>query len=190
MHPTACDHVLEVVHNAFESGATRVALDMSRRGSRLAVEVRDNGRGMDAATARKALDPFRSDGGKHPGRPVGLGLPFLKQAAELCGGSFGLESEAARGTTVRFAFDPAHIDAPPLGDVPGMLTALMNAAGACELSVRREVDGRIYDVCRSELAAALGGLECAGALALAKQFFSSNEAEIGNEVKDGETDIG
>lgn len=190
MHPAACDHVLEVVHNAFESGATGVALDMVRRGSRLMVEVRDNGCGMEAAAARKALDPFGSGGGKHPGRRAGLGLPFLKQAAELCGGAFGLESEAGRGTTVRFTFDQAHVDAPPLGDVPGTLTALMNAAGACELSVRREEDGRAYDVRRSDLAAALGGLDSAGALALMNRFFSSNETEIRNEVQDGETDIG
>ena len=190
MHPTTCDHVLDVVQNAFESGATEAFLGMVRRGSRLEVEVRDNGRGMDAATLRRALDPFWSEPGKHPGRKVGLGLPFLKMAAEQCGGALEMESAPGRGTTVRFWFDLSNVDAPPTGDLPGTLTALMNGAGACELAVRREEDGRAYEVRRSELLDALGGIGDAGSLALAKEFFSSNEEGIANEVQDGKADIG
>ena len=182
MQATSCDTIADIVQNAFEAGATEVRLELARRGSRLEVAVRDNGCGMDAATMRKALDPFWTDGAKHPGRKVGLGLPFLKQAAEQCGGEFALESEPGRGTTVRFAFDRANVDAPPTGDVAGTLAALMAWPGERELTVRREEDGRAYEVRRTELATALGGLADAGALALMKEFFSSNEQEIGNEV--------
>lgn len=182
MQPTSCDTLLDIVQNAFEAGATEVRLEWARRGTRLEVEVGDNGRGMDAATVQKALDPFWTDGEKHPGRKVGLGLPFLKQAAEQCGGGFAIASEPGRGTTVRFAFDLANVDAPPTGDVAGTLAALMAWPGEREVAVRREEDGRAYAVRRTELAAALGGLEDAGALALLKEFFSSNEQEIGNEV--------
>lgn len=182
MQATSCDTLLDIVQNAFESGATEVRLELVRRGPRLEAEVRDNGRGMDAATLKKALDPFWTDGEKHPGRKVGLGLPFLKQAAEQCGGEFALASEPGRGTTVRFAFDLANVDAPPTGDVAGTLAALMAWPGERELAVRREEDGRVYEVRRTELAAALGGLNDAGALALLKEFFSSNEREIEKEV--------
>ena len=182
MQPTSCDTILDIVQNAFESGATEVRLEMVRRKSRLAVAVQDNGCGMDAATRQKALDPFWSDSKKHPGRKVGLGLPFLKQAAEQCGGEFELASEPGRGTTVKFAFDLANVDAPPTGDVAGTLAALMAWPGERELTVRREEDGRAYEVRRTELAAALGGLQDAGSLALMKEFFSSNEREIEKEV--------
>lgn len=182
MQPTSCDTLLDIVQNAFESGATEVELAVVRRESRLEVTVRDNGCGMDAATMRKALDPFWTDGAKHPGRKVGLGLPFLKQAAEQCGGEFAVASEPGRGTTVRFVFDLANVDAPPTGDVAGTLAALMAWPGERELAVRREEDGRAYEARRTELAAALGGLQDAGALALMKEFFSSNEREIGKEV--------
>ena len=74
------------------------------------------------------------------------------------------------------------MDAPPTGDVAGTLAALMAWPGARELAVRREENGRAYEVRRTELAAALGGLETAGALARMKEFFSSNEQEIGKEV--------
>ena len=182
MQATICDAVSEIVQNAFESGAAEVRLELVRRGARLEVLVRDDGRGMDAATVRKALDPFWSEAGKHPGRTVGLGLPFAKQAAEQCGGSFALESAPGRGTTVRLAFDLANVDAPPTGDVAGTLAALMAWPGERELAVRREEDGRVYEVRRTELAEALGGLQDAGSLALMKKFFASNEREIGNEV--------
>ena len=178
MQPTSCDTLLDIVQNAFESGATEVWLELARRGTRLAAEVRDNGCGMDAATLKKALDPFWTKPGKHPGRKVGLGLPFLKQAAEQCGGEFAIESAPGRGTTVRFVFDLANVDAPPTGDVAGTLAALMAWPGERELAGRREGDGRAYEVRRTELAAALGGLQDAGALALLKDFFSSNEAEL------------
>ena len=178
MQPTSCDTLLDIVQNAFEAGATEVRLGLARRGTRLAAEVCDNGCGMDAATLKKALDPFWTDGAKHPGRKVGLGLPFLKQAAEQCGGEFAIESERGRGTTVRFVFDLANVDAPPTGDVAGTLAALMAWPGERELAVRREEDGRAYEVRRTELAAALGGLADAGALALLKEYFSANEAEL------------
>ena len=51
MHPTICDHVLDVVQNAFEAGASEVRLAASRVGARLEVAVVDDGKGMDAATA-------------------------------------------------------------------------------------------------------------------------------------------
>ena len=182
MQATSCDTLLDIVQNAFESGATEVRLELVRRGPRLEADVCDNGCGMDAATLKKALDPFWTDGEKHPGRKVGLGLPFLKQAAEQCGGEFAVESAPGRGTTVRFVFDLANVDAPPTGDVAGTLAALMAWPGERELAVRREEDGRAYAARRTELAAALGGLTDAGALALMKEFFSSNEREIEKEV--------
>lgn len=190
MQATTCDTLLDIVQNAFEADAGEVRLEMARRGTRLEVSVRDDGCGMDEATREKALDPFWTEPGKHPGRKVGLGLPFVKQAADQCGGEFEIASEPGRGTTVRFAFDLSNVDAPPMGDVAATLAAAMNEAGERELSVRREEDGRAYEVRRTELADALGGLESAGSLALMKEFFFANEAEIKNEVQDGEADIG
>ena len=190
MQATGCDTIADIVQNSFESGATEVRLEMIRRGARFEVVVQDNGCGMDEAARRKALDPFWTEPGKHPGRKVGLGLPFLKQAAEQCGGEFAIESAPGRGTTVRFAFDLANVDAPPTGDVAGTLAALMAWPGERELAVRREEDGRAYEVRRTELDAALGGMKDAGSLALMKEFFSSNEEEMRSEVQDGKTDIG
>jgi len=62
------------------------------------VEVADDGRGMDAATLRRAFDPFFS--GREAGRGIGLGLPKAWRLAELNGGGIRVESRAGGGTRV------------------------------------------------------------------------------------------
>jgi len=180
MHATRCDLMSDLVQNAWEAGAAEVCVELIQHPDRFEVKVEDNGCGMDPETVRKAVDPFETDPEKHPGRTVGLGLPFVKMTAEACGGSWTVDSAVGRGTVVRLTLDPAHVDAPPLGDVPATLAALMNAAGQ-ELRVRRETDGGAYEVRRTELAEALGDLSRAGSVSLMKDFFSSNEEAIRNE---------
>lgn len=178
MHPTAGDTIADITHNAFESGASMVELDVKRTKDNLQVDIRDNGCGMSKEALQRALDPFWSDPGKHPGRKVGLGLPFLKQAVEQSGGKLYIDSAPGQGTQVSFSFDLRNVDAPPMGDLATTLTGLMAFPGDREFIVRRAEDDRAYDVRRSELAAAVGGFESAGSLALVKEFFASNEEAI------------
>lgn len=178
MHPTASDTIADIVHNAFEAGATEVMLHVMKKDSQLDVVVKDNGPGMDQETLRRAVDPFYTEPGKHAARKVGLGLPFLQQATEQCGGTFDLQSRPGHGTTVHFTMDLSHVDAPPLGDAVGTFTSLMAYPGAHELILQRSEGSRAYEVRRSELRDALGELESAGAIALMQSYFRSNEAEI------------
>ena len=178
MHPTVCDTLLDVVQNAFEAGATRVEVSVARTGNLLSCSVADNGRGMDEATKRRALDPFYTDGVKHPSRKVGLGLPFLQEMTRASGGAFSLTSEPGRGTTVAFSFDLSNVDAPSFGDAAGTFTSLATYPGPHVLSVCRSEDGRSYAVTSAELADALGDLSEAGNLALLRAFFASNEEAI------------
>src|SRR5579872_3334585 len=64
--------------------------------------VRDTGVGMDAAEIAVALEPFgQVDAGlnrRHDG--AGLGLPLAQSLVEQHGGSFQIDSEKGRGTTV------------------------------------------------------------------------------------------
>ncbi len=183
MLPSACDTVADIVQNAFESGAGNVYLDFVRKDSSLSVSVRDDGCGMDARTLAKVRDPFFTSPGKHPSRRVGLGIPFLQQAADLCGGSLDIDSEPGKGTRVAFRFDSSHIDAPPVGDVPALFSQLMAFAGRANLHIRSEIDGRSYAVSRDELAEALGDLDSAGSLALLNDFFASNEADLNQNTE-------
>jgi len=63
-----------------------------------AVVVADDGIGMDAATRRRAFDPFYS--GREAGRGAGLGLSKARRFVEVNGGSLELESRPGVGTIV------------------------------------------------------------------------------------------
>jgi len=178
VHPTVCDTLLDVVQNSFEAGATRVDLSVARTGTMLACSVADNGRGMDEDTRRRALDPFYTDGKKHPSRKVGLGLPFLEEMTRASGGAFSLDSAPGRGTTVSFSFDLANVDAPSFGDAAGTFTSLMTYPGNHVLALSRRDGENAYSVTSSDLADALGDLSEAGNLAMLKEFFRSNEEAL------------
>lgn len=182
MHRDFGDYVLDVVQNAVEAGARRIGLRIVEAGGRVEVLVEDDGHGMDRDGLSRALDPFHTDGTKHANRKVGLGLPFLVQAVEAAGGTWAVESEKGRGTSVRYAFPLDHPDSPPLGDLPGLVLSLMAFEGDYELEVTRirNLPGTSrleWSARRSELAEAVGGFRDAESLSLAKAFLESQEAD-------------
>jgi len=108
---------MDITQNGAESGASLVELEI-RETSEFLFIVRDNGKGMSEKVLDRAMDPFVTDGIKHPGRKVGLGLPFLIQTAIQSGGGWRIDSTAAgSGRAVRFG-----------GDAGGNITG--NAASA------------------------------------------------------------
>jgi hypothetical protein len=129
----------------------------------------------------RAKDPFHTDGIKHPGRKVGLGIPFLIQTATQSGGDWGIESRKGSGTTVEARFDLGNIDTPPVGDVPGFLRTMLLFGGPEEMIIRRvreNAAGRTsYEVRKTELEEVLGDLEDAGALVLLDRYLRSLDEE-------------
>ena len=106
MHYAVTDYVLDIVQNACEARASKVKVRFYETPACIDVVVEDDGKGMSHEEQEAALDPFHSETGKHPGRKVGLGLPFLKQATEqgyaeaACGDSVNLmfpDSKTRRG---------------------------------------------------------------------------------------------
>lgn len=137
--------------------------------------VEDTGAGMDEMTQERALDPFYSDGIKHPDRRVGLGLPFVRQLAEATGGRFGLRSSPGRGTRVEFELPAKHPDIPPFSDPAGCFTALLAMSGEHEMVIERVYARGGYTLRRSELREALGELESVGSQVLLREYIESQE---------------
>lgn len=73
-----------------------------RPGRHVALEVRDEGCGMDEATSARVCDPFFST--KSPER--GLGLAEVAGLVAAQGGALRLDTAPGRGTTVRVLFPP------------------------------------------------------------------------------------
>jgi hypothetical protein len=181
MHFSLADLIADIAQNAAESGARTVRVEIEETDRRFRFSVADDGKGMSPAEAERAKDPFHSDGIKHPNRRVGLGIPFLMQAAGQSGGGWDLVSEKGVGTTVSAWFDLANVDTPPRGSVPGLMRTVLLFSGPEDMELRRSlVDGRrecSYEVRKSELLDALGSLEDAGALVLLDRYLLSLEEE-------------
>lgn len=179
MHISLSDYLMDIVQNSFEAGASNVELTVDEGERMTSCSVVDNGKGMDEATQRRALDPFYSEEGKHRGRRFGLGLPFLHQAVDAAGGEFALQSEVGVGTTVRFSFDREHIDTPPVGDLALALSSLIAHPKAQRLVINRSVAGNgSYTLDRTELLDVLGEFETSGSLNLLRHYVASQEAGL------------
>ncbi len=178
MHASVCDILTDLVQNAIEADASRVEVEVATDPDTIRARIRDNGKGMDADTLAKAKDPFYSAPGKHDHRRVGLGIPLLMQTAAAVGGTAEIRSEPGKGTTVEFALDARHLDTPPLGDLPATVLGLMTFSGAYDLTVKRATPSDGYTVSRSDLTDALGNLEEADNLILARAYLRSQEDNL------------
>ncbi len=182
MHFCLCDFVLDITQNAVEAGARNIELDLFEGEGRISVRVSDDGGGMTEEERARALDPFHTDGTKHPGRKVGLGLPFLVQGVQAAGGSWSIESRRGKGTTVSFSFPADHVDTPPLGDVAGLFRSVLAFDGAYGMRIRRRREagfggreGTEYELSRSELEEAAGNFSEASSLILLGRYLESLE---------------
>ncbi len=117
-------NVLDVVQNSIRAHADfiQIRIEVNGEQDRLTVTISDNGCGMTAEQAARVSDPFYTT---RTTRPVGLGVPFFKYAAESTGGEFRIVSEPGRGTEVTAVFVLSHIDRMPLGDMASTMHALI-----------------------------------------------------------------
>ena len=182
MHFSLANLVIDITQNGVESGADLVELEVSEivnSKSEFRFTVKDNGIGMTAEELKRAQDPFVTNGVKHPRRKVGLGLPFLIQAAEQSGGGWEMDSEKGKGTRVSAWFDLDNFDTPQTGDIPGMFRTVLLFNGPAEIVIRRlrETPERRfnYEVRKTELVDALGKLEIAQSLVLLDEYLRSLE---------------
>ena len=109
-------HLLDIAENSVTAESRNIRIDVVEdfQHDLLTVSVKDDGRGMDAETAKRVLDPFYTT---RTTRKVGLGIPLLKLAAEQTEGGLSLETEPGKGTRIEASFCHSHIDRMPLGDV-------------------------------------------------------------------------
>lgn len=156
-------HVLDLLQNTVEAGASRVDAIVAEDWAAdcLRITIRDNGRGMDAEMAARAVDPFYTS---RRTRHVGLGLPLLAAAAERAGGGLAIQSEPGKGTTVEAAFQLSHPDRQPLGNLADTLLAFLLSERTPELhyvhGTDKALDGApaIFEFDSAAMRATLGEL--------------------------------
>jgi len=148
-------HILDIAENGVKAGATllHVTIEEDTAADTLRIVVQDNGWGMNAETLAKVEDPWYTT---RTTRNVGLGIPFFKQAAEMCNGTFDITSEPGVGTTTAATFQHSHIDRPPLGDLAGTLLCMIVGFEGVDVLYEHRVDDRTFTLDTRDIRAVLG----------------------------------
>ncbi|MDR3076041.1 MAG: ATP-binding protein [Synergistaceae bacterium] len=143
-------HVLDIAENSIMADATDVLVELveDKGANKVSMTVEDNGKGMSPEFLSRVTDPFTTT---RTTRRVGMGLPFLKQSAELCGGEFILRSEQGRGTHTEAIFAHDSIDRPPMGDIPATMMALFMGHPEINWKYVHHIDGKEFSLTTEEL---------------------------------------
>lgn len=145
MLPEISLNILDIANNSIRAGADLVKIEIriSKKEDLLTVRITDNGCGMTKELISKVEDPFFTT---RSTRDVGLGIPFLKQAAEITGGSMLIESIPNQGTTIKASFGLSHIDRMPLGDICSTIYTLILANQTIDFLYIYECDNKEYQL--------------------------------------------
>lgn len=117
--------VFNLVQNASDALGERggniwIAASVNEDRDAVALEVRDDGPGMDAQTLARCTDPFFTT--KPRGRGTGLSLPIVRTAVERYGGRLIIKSAPDRGSSFTLIMPAAKRDDPPRSERIAILT--------------------------------------------------------------------
>jgi len=173
-------HILDILQNAVEAGATRVDLAIVEDAAddQLTVTVADNGPGIDPEALSKVTDPFYTS---RKTRHVGLGLPLWAAAAERAGGKLTLSSAPGAGTTVTATFRLSHPDRQPLGDIVSTLMAFLMAEHPVDIHYLHRTARGTFEFDSADIRANLAGMPLGHRIVRKwlDEFLTEGEASIG-----------
>ena len=144
----------ELLENAIDAGASAIVAEIEHGGLTY-IRITDNGCGMAPEAVRRAFDPFYTT---RTTRRTGLGLPFLLQSAEGCGGSAAIRSVLGKGTCVRALFMTDHPDSPPAGDLAETLMQIMAGNPGTAFTLTLRCGTKAAGLSTTELSDALGSV--------------------------------
>lgn len=149
-------HVLDIAENSVMANGTEIVIEILENKSKdtLIFSIKDNGKGMSEDFILKVTDPFTTT---RTTRRVGMGLPFLKQSAELCDGGLDISSTPGKGTKTTATFRMSSIDRPPLGDVPATMMTLLMGSPEIHWIYRHKTDFGEFILDIDEIIEALDG---------------------------------
>ena len=171
-------NILDIAQNSIVANATLIEIGVEvDENDFLAITVRDNGKGMDQETVENVINPFFTS---RTTRKVGLGVPFFKQAAEDTGGSFHIESQVGKGTTIKAVFDTTNIDYTPLGEVWDTVAILIQMNETIDFVYSVKKDGEEFVCDTRQLREIMEGMPFSdlNVVQWIKEFIRENQTEI------------
>lgn len=149
-------HILDIVQNSLNAGASTVSITIVENEIKnlFEIEIRDNGSGIDKHLLKRITDPFYTSKGKK----TGLGIPLLKQHAEMTGGHLIIESEEGKGTLIKAVFERNHIDRQPLGNIKDTIISLVRSNPATDFSYVHKMNRKKFQFSTHEIRNELQGI--------------------------------
>ena len=126
-------NILDVAKNSVKAKASLITIQIIEDETWRTLTIADDGCGMPPEMVATVTDPFTTT---RKTRPVGMGLPLLKLAAEQTGGELTIRSSQGEdhGTVVTATFDKNHLDCVPLGDYAGTMVTLIQGSPDIDFS--------------------------------------------------------
>ena len=157
-------NLLDIAENSVKAGATLTQLLLTQEAGILTFQVVDDGCGMTEEVLKGVVDPFYTT---RTTRKVGMGLPLLRMAAEMTGGTMEVESRHkdaysdTHGTVVTAVFHTDHIDCPPIGDMTATVTTLIQGHPDTDFLFRHAFGDTAVELDTRELRQVLGDVSLA-----------------------------
>lgn len=150
-------HILDIVQNSIRANAQEIAIriDDSASENEFRIEVCDDGKGMNDTEMEQALSPYFTS---RTTRRVGLGIPLLKQNAEMTGGSLQIDTAPGKGCQLSATFIRDHLDRPPLGNLSSTLILLLVSNPNLHFKFNYQTDQGIFQLDSVELKSILDSL--------------------------------
>ena len=148
-------NILDIAQNSIAAEATLIEIDVEENHSldRIIIRVRDNGKGMSEDFRKAVENPFVTT---RTTRKIGLGISFLKEAAEITGGTIDLNSEPGAGTAITATFVMSHIDRQPIGNLTETVITLVTLNNGIDFIVHYRVNENEFEFSTQETKAILG----------------------------------
>lgn len=148
-------HILDIVQNSITAGADLVRINIVEDLTTdiFAIEVIDNGCGMEKEYAEKIKDPFITG---RESRKVGLGIPLLYAASKRCEGDLKIQSEKGKGTIISAWLKHSHIDRAPLGSMVETLEILIACNPDVDFLYNHSVNSKKFNFDTREIKKILG----------------------------------
>jgi hypothetical protein len=174
-------HILDIVQNSIVADASKVEIRVAADNVKdlLCVDIKDNGRGMPPDMVEMVRSPFCTT---RTTRKVGLGIPMLAAAAEMCEGCVELDSKLGDGTQIAATFKLSHIDRMPLGDITSTMMTLIVANPYIDMSYEHVVDENSFRLDMAEVRQELGDdvpIQSTPVMTWLKDYLNEGIAQVG-----------
>ena len=152
-------NILDIAENSVKAKAKNVKIEIIETEDMLKFSVSDDGVGMKPDFLAAVTNPFTTT---RTTRPVGLGIPLLKMAAEQTGGTVEISSRHIdlephnHGTETVAYFYKNHIDFVPLGDIVETMTTLIGGNADMDFDFSHTTEEKTVTLNTKEMRVILG----------------------------------